>query len=148
MDLICIVLSIFVDPLNTKNNKIPSPPCPPTKNIIWCSYKACVTPPLTKVHWYWNVCNKFWPGCHHCLKFKCIKLCSFYSHLLSHSHVLTFSHPHTHTLTLTPSHSHPHTHTLTLTPHTLTAGTASHSLDYRKAAGAFIHGFRYTGTVL
>lgn len=24
-------------------------------------------------------------------------------------------------------------------------GTASHSLDYRKSAGGFIHGFRYTG---
>ena len=26
------------------------------------------------------------------------------------------------------------------------AGTASHSLDHRKSAGGFIHGFRYTGT--
>ena len=25
------------------------------------------------------------------------------------------------------------------------AGTAAHSLDYRRAAGGFIHGFRYTG---
>jgi len=25
------------------------------------------------------------------------------------------------------------------------AGTASHSLDFRKSAGGFIHGFRYTG---
>ena len=24
-------------------------------------------------------------------------------------------------------------------------GTASHSIDFRKSAGAFIHGFRYTG---
>lgn len=24
-------------------------------------------------------------------------------------------------------------------------GTASHSLDFRKSAGGFIHGFRYTG---
>lgn len=24
-------------------------------------------------------------------------------------------------------------------------GTASHSVDYRKSAGGFIHGFRYTG---
>lgn len=29
--------------------------------------------------------------------------------------------------------------------HTQIAGTATHSLDYRKSAGAFIHGFRYTG---
>lgn len=29
--------------------------------------------------------------------------------------------------------------------HTEIAGTATHSLDYRKSAGAFIHGFRYTG---
>ena len=26
-----------------------------------------------------------------------------------------------------------------------TAGVASHSLDYRKSAGGFIHGYRYTG---
>lgn len=26
------------------------------------------------------------------------------------------------------------------------AGTVAHSLDYRKSAGGFIHGFRYTGT--
>jgi hypothetical protein len=25
------------------------------------------------------------------------------------------------------------------------AGTNSHSVDWRKAAGGFIHGFRYTG---
>ena len=25
------------------------------------------------------------------------------------------------------------------------AGTVTHSLDYRKSAGGFIHGFRYTG---
>lgn len=25
------------------------------------------------------------------------------------------------------------------------AGTATHSLDFRKSAGGFIHGFRYTG---
>lgn len=25
------------------------------------------------------------------------------------------------------------------------AGSAAHSLDFRKAAGGFIHGFRYTG---
>ena len=27
------------------------------------------------------------------------------------------------------------------------AGTASHSLDFRKSAGGFIHGYRYTGNV-
>ena len=27
------------------------------------------------------------------------------------------------------------------------AGGASHSLDHRKSAGGFIHGFRYTGSV-
>ena len=27
----------------------------------------------------------------------------------------------------------------------LLAGVMTHSLDYRKSAGAFIHGFRYTG---
>ena len=27
----------------------------------------------------------------------------------------------------------------------LVAGVVSHSLDYRKSAGGFIHGFRYTG---
>ena len=26
------------------------------------------------------------------------------------------------------------------------AGTSTHSLDFKKSAGAFIHGFRYTGT--
>ena len=41
------------------------------------------------------------------------------------------------------SYTHTHTHT-----HTLTAGTASYSLDFKKSAGAFIHGFRYTGTML
>ena len=105
-----------------KNNKIPSPPSPPTKNIICCSYKACVTPPLTKVQWYWNVYNKFWPGCHHCLKFKCTKLCSFYSHLLSHPHTLTFS-----TLTLTSSHS---TLTLTSSHSYLTPSHSWHSVSF------------------
>ena len=28
-----------------------------------------------------------------------------------------------------------------------TAGTATHGLDYRKSAGGFIHGFRYSGKV-
>lgn len=28
------------------------------------------------------------------------------------------------------------------------AGTATHSLDFRKSAGGFIHGFRYTGNSL
>jgi hypothetical protein len=27
------------------------------------------------------------------------------------------------------------------------AGTATHSLDFRKSAGGFIHGFRYTGMI-
>ena len=27
------------------------------------------------------------------------------------------------------------------------AGTAAHSLDWRKSAGGFIHGFRYTGEI-
>ena len=27
-----------------------------------------------------------------------------------------------------------------------TAGVATHSLDWRKSAGGFIHGYRYTGT--
>lgn len=26
------------------------------------------------------------------------------------------------------------------------AGAATHSLDFRKSAGGFIHGYRYTGT--
>lgn len=29
-----------------------------------------------------------------------------------------------------------------------TAGAATHSLDYRKSAGGFIHGYRYTGRIL
>ena len=29
--------------------------------------------------------------------------------------------------------------------HSDTGGTASHSLDYKRSAGAFIHGYRYTG---
>lgn len=32
-------------------------------------------------------------------------------------------------------------------PGVFVAGTASHSLDWRKSAGGFIHGFRYTGIV-
>jgi len=31
-------------------------------------------------------------------------------------------------------------------PGVYAVGTATHSLDYRKSAGGFIHGFRYTGT--
>lgn len=27
------------------------------------------------------------------------------------------------------------------------AGTAGHSVDWRKSAGGFIHGFRYTGKI-
>lgn len=30
-------------------------------------------------------------------------------------------------------------------PGLFVVGTASHSLDFRKSAGGFIHGFRYTG---
>lgn len=37
---------------------------------------------------------------------------------------------------------HTYTHLSTI------AGTASHSLDFKKSAGGFIHGFRYTGKLL
>ena len=33
-------------------------------------------------------------------------------------------------------------------PGMFVAGTASHSLDFRKSAGGFIHGYRYTGKTL
>lgn len=33
-------------------------------------------------------------------------------------------------------------------PHMYFAGTNTHSLDFRKSAGGFIHGFRYTGMYL
>ncbi len=33
-------------------------------------------------------------------------------------------------------------------PHMYVIGAASHSLDFRRSAGGFIHGFRYTGFVL
>ena len=29
-----------------------------------------------------------------------------------------------------------------------TAGVATHSLDYKKSAGGFIHGYRYTGNLV
>jgi hypothetical protein len=36
-----------------------------------------------------------------------------------------------------------------LTPlHFAVAGVVSHSLDWRKSAGGFIHGYRYTGMYL
>ena len=82
---------------------------------------------------------EFYPGLSTTLN---LAVSNFAHSTLVYCHTLTLSHP-----PLTPSHSHTHSHCHTLTL-TLTAGTASHSLDYRKAAGAFIHGFRYSGTVL
>ena len=33
-------------------------------------------------------------------------------------------------------------------PAIIIAGVATHSLDYKKSAGGFIHGYRYTGKLL
>ena len=112
--------------------------------------EASLIPPPNVIRNRWCVCTTYYCYCAAGTVARqhtscCMLSVSNFAHsTLIYSHTLMSSH--SHTLTLTPSHSH--THTLTLTPYTLTAGTASHSLDYRKAAGAFIHGFRYTGTVL
>ena len=39
-----------------------------------------------------------------------------------------------------------HDYQLTGVPNVYIAGVAAHSLDFRKSAGGFIHGLRYTGT--
>ena len=38
-----------------------------------------------------------------------------------------------------------HNYESVVTPGIFFAGAVSHSLDFRKSAGGFIHGFRYTG---
>ena len=141
----CIFLSIFVDPFKHKKQQNSFPSLPSHKEYYLMQLQSMSNPTLNKARFsdtemyitnfdraVTTALNLNVPNFAHSTL--------IYSHTLTPSHSQpSHSHPHTQ-----PSHSHPHTHT----SHLHTAGTASHSLDYRKAAGAFIHGFRYTGTVL